>query len=126
MKRLFVVVGFFASLILTAANPWVTYEPKSGAADAKHIVLLSGDEEYRSEESLPMLAKILSERHGFRCTVLFPINPSDGSIDPNNQTNIPGMSILAKADLVIDQFRFRELPDADMAYFDAYLNSVPN
>jgi hypothetical protein len=38
----------------------------------KRIVLISGDEEYRSEESLPQLAKILSQRHGFECTVRSP------------------------------------------------------
>ena len=54
-------------------------EPGAG----KHIVLVSGDEEYRSEESLPMLARILSRRHGFQCTVLFAINRQTGEIDPN-------------------------------------------
>jgi len=53
----------------------------------KHVVLLSGDEEYRSEEALPMLAKILSQRHGFHCTVLFALDPdgiflSNGPGDP--------------------------------------------
>ena len=31
----------------------------------KTIVLVSGDEEYRTEESMPMLANILSQKHGF-------------------------------------------------------------
>ena len=33
-----------------------------GPGKGKHIVLLAGDEEYRSEEGLPMLGKILSQR----------------------------------------------------------------
>ena len=56
-------------------------EPGSG----KTIVLVSGDEEYRSEESMPMLAKILSQKHGFECKVLFSWDPEGKYIDPNNQ-----------------------------------------
>ena len=77
----------------------------------KSIVLLSGDEEYRSEEGLPQLREDLSQRHGFKCTVLFA-QDADGTINPNNSTNVPGMHLLDTADLVINQFRFRELPDA--------------
>ena len=118
---------FVASLVVglsTAgqAAQWVTYEPKPGPGAGKHIVLMSGDEEYRSEEGLPQLGKILSQRHGFKCTVLFS-QDAEGTIDPNNSSNIPGMHLLDGADLVFNQFRFRELPDADMAHFDAYLNS---
>lgn len=51
-------------------------------------VLLAGDEEYRSEEMLPQLAKIL-EKQGFRCTVLYSLNDK-GEIDPENQKNQPG------------------------------------
>ena len=38
-----------------------------------------------------MLAKILALRHGFTCTVLFSLNPNDGTIDPNNHDNMPGL-----------------------------------
>jgi hypothetical protein len=122
--KTFVMFVTTLTLALTARGAeWVTYEPKPGTANGKHIVLLSGDEEYRTEEGFPQLGKILSQRHGFKCTVLFPINPTDGTIDPNNQTNIPGMMVLPSADLIICGFRFRELPDADMKYFVDYLNS---
>jgi type 1 glutamine amidotransferase len=99
------------------------FQGKEGPGKGKHIVLLAGDEEYRSEECLPMLARILAQRHGFTCTVLFSVNPADGTIDPVNQTSVPGMSILAGADLVVCQFRFRELPDEDMKPFVDYLQS---
>lgn len=113
-----------ALALLPAALPaasWVTYEP-AGNANGKHIVLLAGDEEYRSEESLPMLGKLLSQRHGFKCTVLFS-QDADGTINPNNSTNVPGMHLLAGADLAINAFRFRELPDADMKHFVDYLDA---
>src|SRR5262249_19585428 len=98
------------------------YSPPQGSANGKHVVLLSGDEEYRSEESLPQLGKILSQRHGFQCTVLFS-QDADGTIDPDNQANVPGMHLLAKPHLVVNQFRFRELPDADMKHFVDYLDA---
>src|SRR5688572_1329973 len=102
------------------AKDWVEYQGKG-----KHIVLLSGDEEYRSEEALPMLGKILAVRHGYKCTVLFPINPADGTIDPNNQTNIPGFDKVKEADRVVLFFRFRELPDDQMKHFVDYVNARP-
>jgi trehalose utilization protein len=115
-------------LLLVLALPacgedWVEYEGKEGAGRGKHIVLLAGDEEYRSEEALPMLGKILAMRHGFKCTVLFPINPADGTIDPNVQTNIPGFEKVKQADLVVLFFRFRELPDEQMKYFVDHVNA---
>src|ERR1700720_1614723 len=58
---------------LRAADPGVVYEGGEGPGKGKHIVLVSGDEEYRSEEALPQLGKILAKHHGFKCTVLFAI-----------------------------------------------------
>ena len=55
----------------------ITYEPGQGTGAGKHIVFVCGEWEYRCEESLPMMAKILARRHGFKCTVLFSINPAD-------------------------------------------------
>ena len=108
------------------AKDWVTYKSNEGPGRGKHIVLLSGDEEYRSEEGLPMLGKILAVRHGFKCTVLFPIHPESGEIDPNFTKNVPGMEALKDADLVIMLWRFRELPDEQMQHFvDYYLAGKP-
>jgi type 1 glutamine amidotransferase len=107
----------------------VTYEGAKGSAAAplpgngKKIVLLAGDEEYRSEEALPMLAKILAVHHGFRCTVLFSTDPKSGAIDPDQQTHVPGLAALDDADLAIVFWRFRELPDADMKHFVDYVES---
>ncbi len=98
------------------ANQWITLEGSAGPGRGKHIVFISGEEEYRSEEALPMLAQIMARHHGFTCTVLFAIDPLTGWVDPNVQTNIPGMHHLAKADLAVLFTRFRELPDADMKY----------
>lgn len=104
-------------------NPWVAYEGHEGAGKGKHIVLVSGDEEYRSEEALPMLGKILATHHGFNCTVLFAIDPDTGEIDPNNQNNIPGLHHLKDADMLVLFTRFRELPDEQMKHIIDYTNA---
>jgi hypothetical protein len=125
MKPLFAfLAAFFATYSLSAnAKEWVEYAGGDGPGAGKHIVLVSGDEEYRSEEALPMLGKILAVRHGFRCTVLFSINPDDGTIDPNNKSNIPGFERIADADLVIMFLRMRELPDSQMRHLVNHLNA---
>jgi type 1 glutamine amidotransferase len=105
------------------AKDWVVYEGKEGPGVGKHIVFLTGDEEYRSEEGLTMLAKILAVRHGFKCTVLFAIDPADGTINPVVVTNIPGLEALDSADLCVMKLRFRELPDDQMKHFVDYVNS---
>lgn len=122
---LFLVCGLLAGTGFAEEQPpqWVVYEGTDGPGQGKHIVFISGDEEYRSEEACPLLAEILARHHGFRCTVLFAIDPESGEIDPKNQTNIPGMHLLPTADLVVLFTRFRELPDSQMKFFDEYFRS---
>jgi type 1 glutamine amidotransferase len=108
--------------ISCAQQQWVEYRAKQ-TGKGKNIVLISGDEEYRSEEALPMLAQILTKKHGFNCTVLFPIDPASGIIDPNNVSNIPGLQKLGSADLMVIFTRFRELPHDQMTHLDNYLKS---
>lgn len=103
--------------------PWVVYEGREGPGKGKHVVLIAGDEEYRSEEALPQLGKILAQRHGFTCTVLFPIDSETGLINPNVTDNIPGTEALETADLMILSTRFRNLPDEQMQPIDAYLKA---
>jgi type 1 glutamine amidotransferase len=115
------------SLFVTAARAddkqWVVYKGGDGPGKGKHVVLISGDEEYRSEETLPQLAKILSKHHGFQCTVLFAIDPKDGTINPQVNNNIPGLEALKTADLLVIFTRFRDLPDEQMKYIEDYLKS---
>lgn len=104
-----------------STRQWLTFE---GKADMPNIVLVSGDEEYRSEEALPLLAKILSGKHGLNCTVLFAQNPAKpGIINPNYVQNIPGLESLKTADLMVIFTRFRALPEDQMQYIDDYLKS---
>jgi type 1 glutamine amidotransferase len=117
------IACLLANFAGAADEPWVTFEGKQGPGKGKQIVFVTGDEEYRSEESMPQLAKILAERHGFTCTVLFAIDKKTGEINTTLVDNIPGLEKLKDADLMILFTRFRELPDEQMTHFMDYTNS---
>ena len=122
MKRILTALLLLAAW--TQAAP-VVYDSGDGPGKGKHIVFLTGDEEYRSEEGLPMLAKILSQRHGFKCTVLFALD-ADGTINPDNTQSLDGAEALDSADAIVMLVRFRAWPDEQMKHFvDAYRRGVP-
>ena len=109
-----------------SGEDYVVYEPNDDVANGKHVVVLTGDEEYRSEEGLVQLAKILTVRHGFRTTVLFAIDPKDGTINPNVNNSLPGSETLATADAMVLGLRFRRYPNDVMQNIaDAYLAGKP-
>src|SRR5262245_30956048 len=120
----FVAIALCSSATVARGdNAWIVFEGGEGAGKGKHIVLVSGDEEYRSEEALPQLAKILSQHHGFKCTVLFAIDKETGEINPDVNDNIPGLEALDTADLMVIFTRFRNLPDDQMKHFADYIES---
>ena len=94
-------------------------EPGGG----KTIVLVAGDEEYRTEESMPMLAKILSQKHGFECKVLFPWDKDGKYIDPNNQQGVRGWHHLKDADLMLIGTRFRRPAPEEAKHITNFLNA---
>ncbi|HEY2155234.1 MAG TPA: ThuA domain-containing protein [Isosphaeraceae bacterium] len=104
-----------------ADEPGIVFPGGDGPGKGKHVVLIAGDEEYRSEEALPQLAKILADRHGFKCTVLFPVD-KDGTINPT-VSNIPGLEALRHADLMVIFTRFRHLPEDQMKEIVDYVDS---
>jgi type 1 glutamine amidotransferase len=99
-------------------------EPSDRDATPKtpHVVFVTGDEEYRSEESMPMLAKMLHRDYGLKVTVCYAIS-QDGTIDPNTLDNIPGLEALETADLMVMFTRFRKLPDDQLARIVQYVDS---
>ena len=99
----------------------VVYQGESGPGAGKHIVLLAGDHEYRSEETLPAVARILARRYGFRCSVYFTTDPKTGFIEPGS-SHIQGLEALKTADLMIVFLRFQDFPDAEMKHFVDYLD----
>lgn len=106
----------------TGVKEWQDYPGAEGAGKGKKVVLISGDEEYRSEEALSQLGKILSQRHGFDATVLYAQHPgTPGIIDPNHVNDIPGLDALRDADLMVIATRFRDLPNGQMKEIEDYL-----
>ena len=114
-------------------EPWLIYPGGDGPGKGKRIVLIAADQEYRSEQSMPMMAKILSTHHGFDCTVLFAVNDK-GEVDPTmpvypekgqplKEHHIPGLEQLAKADLVIFFARLLTLPMSERELIVKYVDS---
>ena len=99
------------------------FDPRPAASPAgANVVFLVGDEEYRSEESMPMLAAILQRDHGIAPTVLFT-RGADGAVDPMRLDHLPGLEALEDADLLVLFTRWRELPDDQMRRIVAYVES---
>jgi len=120
---LFAVLAVLPGAAARGETPPVVYEGGEGPGHGKQIVLIAADDEYRSEELIPQLAKILAKRQGFKCTVLFAIDRKDGTINPSQKDNIPGLVALKRADLLVLFARFRELPDEQMKSIIDYVNS---
>ena len=110
---------------------WLTYRGETGPGKGKHIVLIAADQEYRSEYSMPMLARLLAKHHGFHTTVLFSLNQNN-DVDPTQKIrwedkaithNIPGLEHLEKCDLVILFSRLITLPPEQLKHIYRYLDS---
>lgn len=99
-------------------NP-VRYHATESLSKGKHLVFIASDHEYRGEETLPALARILAKHHGFDCTVLFGLD-ENGEIKAG-ESNIPGLEALETADGMVIFTRFQALPDQQMKHIDAYL-----
>ncbi|MSU33071.1 MAG: hypothetical protein EXS25_10545 [Pedosphaera sp.] len=124
----------FSNLSQAGENPqWLSYKGKKGPGKGKRIVLIAADQEYRSEQSMPMMAKILSQHHGFECTVLFGVNEK-GEVDPTlpvypekgkefKEHHIPGLEHLASADLVVFFPRLLTLPMKERELIVQYIDS---
>lgn len=100
----------------------VVWRGASGIGKGKHIVFVAGDHEYRGEETLPALARILARRHGFKCTFLVTTNKGSGEIEPGS-SNITGLEALKTADLMVVFLRFQHFADDQMQHIEDYLNS---
>lgn len=121
MKTILLAALSFMTLNRPSCAAPLVYEGGEGPGKGRHIVFLAGDHEYRSEETMPALARILAKHQGFKCTVLFNIDPATGEIVAGN-SNMPGMEALDTADLAVVFLRFQSFPAEQMKHFDDYLN----
>jgi len=128
MKIFYQLLFFTAIVSLTIActdpKPTEKVPPNQEVEKVKrpHIVFVTGDEEYRSEESMPMLGRIAQSVLNAKVTVCYALD-SEGFIDPNNAENIEGLEALASADLMVLFTRFRALPDDQLQYILDYAES---
>ena len=105
-----------------AAAAETAAEEATEAAKTPHIVFLAGDDEYRCEESMPMLARIIARDFGFKTTICYSLDEK-GHIAPDNTKSISGLEALADAELMVLFLRFRELPDEQIQRFVDYVES---
>lgn len=122
----FLLLACIATLAPPAAalaqNPHlVTYEGDAGPGRGRHIVFLAGDHEYRSEETLPALARMLAKHYGFKCSVFITTDPQTGFIEPGS-SDISGLEALDSADLLVMALRFQDFPDREMQHIADYLD----
>lgn len=126
--KMAIFVAFFFGFTF-GSNPVFAFQkgilkfPAKDQKANKKIVLMAGDEEYRTEESMPMLGKILSQKHGFDCVVLFSLSEDRSYIDPNNQKGVVGLEELNDADLLIIGTRFRRPSKEQAAHITKFLNA---
>jgi type 1 glutamine amidotransferase len=81
------------------------------------VVFVTGDHEYSSEGTMPILAAELEKNYGMRTLVL------KSSPDHTSEENIPGLEALKEADLAVFFLRWRRLPEDQVKLIDEYLNS---
>lgn len=137
-KKLLFCLAWLSALQLSggwgrAGDLWLSYAGGEGPGRGKRVVLIAADQEYRSEQGMPMMARLLSAHHGFACTVLFGVNEK-GEVDPTLPVypekgqafkghHIPGLEQLASADLVIFYPRLLTLPMAERELIVKYIDS---
>ncbi len=97
----------------------VVYQGDHGPGLGKNIVFIATDHEYRGEESLPALARILAKNYGFTCTVIFALDEKDFILPGGS--NVKGLEVLDKADLLVMFMRFANFQDEQMEHLDKYL-----
>jgi type 1 glutamine amidotransferase len=109
-------------LLLAVSVPGIA-EEKGVEKKKPHVVFVTGDDEYRSEATMPMIAGILETRHNMKCTVCYAIDEKTGQKNPKYQKNIEGLEALKTADLAVFFMRFRQLPDDQLKMILDYVNS---
>lgn len=82
------------------------------SAERPHAVFVIHEDEYGAEKTLPGIAKLLAERHGFRTTVLLG----------DDEQGIQGLEALGTADVMVLYARRKALPKAQLAQIRAYLD----
>jgi len=115
---------FLAVLLLSAFAPLVRAQ-NPRAKKTPHVVFVIGESEYKSEQTLPELARVLQDKYGMKCTVLNDKNIKDAwkPVALERINDMSGLEALASADLAIFYIRFRQFPESQLKHIEAYLES---
>lgn len=91
---------------LSAIGVLVCFASIAVAAHPLHVAILTGDEEYRSEESMPMIGKMLQRDFGAHVTIGFSVD-GNGHVDPDAVESMTGTEAIEDADVLVLFLRFR-------------------
>lgn len=110
------------------AGPWLRGSAQEPAAPSKkpHVVFVIGDGEYKSEQTVPALAKELEEQGAMRCTLCIDKNVAKDAWKPEpgqRLSDFPGLEALETADLAVFFIRFRTAPEEQAKRIQAYVDS---
>ncbi|MCB1123237.1 MAG: ThuA domain-containing protein [Verrucomicrobiae bacterium] len=88
------------------------------AKEHPHVVIVVGTQHYSPERSMPLFAKEL-ERFGFEVSLV----QCKGDPEQKDYRVLPGIEVLAEADIAIFFCRFLTLDDYEFSYFHDYITS---
>ncbi|WP_214226741.1 ThuA domain-containing protein [Pedobacter sp. B4-66] len=117
MKNLKGLICLIATSILLFNSFYSTAQSKKQKSKKTLVVFVTGDHEYSSEATMPLIAAELEKNYGMRTIVL------KSSPDYTSEENIPGLEALKEADLAVFYLRWRRLPEDQVKYIDDYLKS---
>ena len=86
------------------------------------IVFVTGEKEYRSEESMSMIAELAKRELNADVTVCYALD-NKGMINPNVTNNIVGLEALSTADLMVLYIGDQTLPEDQLKYILDYVDS---
>ena len=116
------ILKYILILLITCFSCSSTKQLTKSSDKEYHVVFIVGDEEYRSEESMPMMARILKRELGAKISMCYTVDDK-GNIDPNRLDHVDGLEALATADLMVMFTRFRALPDNELKMITDYVDS---
>jgi type 1 glutamine amidotransferase len=122
-KRLSTLLGLWALALCSFIGEAIAQAPTDAQppAGATKVVIVTGDDEYASELSMPMMALILANHHGMTPITLYAVNDKNER-DPHGQS-IPGMQLLRDADVAVFYMRWRALPQDQLDEIIKYAQS---
>jgi len=109
--------SFVVGLVLSA--------PLGSVADQRpHVVFVTGESQYESHYTMPVVAGQLETRHGMRCTLVHdPGREATRPAPGERENSLDGIEVLQDADLAVFYLRHRNLPEEQIAAIEAYLDA---